>query len=332
MTRGRALTMIVYVVAAFLATMAVLLRYYVYGAGLLLPLEQHRVSHLVDTAATYLDTTTFQVRTRVPIIKTVSWYGDPAADGASTAVWVEFSSLETGYGQRIDYHERRTAFDRRSGLAVACCDAYVDDDSTARQTGLAFRLPYGAEPREYPMFDPVLKREVPLKYERVENVEGLRTYRYSSTVGPAKVEDLPGQVPGKVLGLPGREFVSVTKYVRITRTLWVEPESGLPVRVEERRTDTLRTADQVDRLVSLQADLITDPGDVAAQVAEAGAFRWRAIVIRDVAPIVFLAVALLVLPVTMLVAARVRRRARAGRSAAAQDQQQVPGHDLADTG
>jgi hypothetical protein len=329
MTRAQLLRTIPYVVVAFLVTMAVLLRYYVYGNGLTLPLEQRRISHLTASAATYLDTATFQVRTGVPVTDTVSLYGDPTAGDERTAVWVEFSSMETSYGQRIDYHERRTAFDRRTGLAVACCDEYIDDDMGVRQTGLAFRLPYAAEPRGYPMFDPVLKRQVTLRYEREETVDGLPTYRYSYTVGPAKVEDLPGQVPGRVLGLPQWKLVDVARYVRITRTLWVEPESGLPVQVREQRVDTLRTPDQVDRLVSFQADLATEPGDVDAQVAEAAGFRRWAILIRDAFPVICLL--LVIAPVAVALRMGVRRR-RAGGSAAAQDQQEVPGHDLAGAG
>jgi hypothetical protein len=327
-TGAQVLRTIPYVVVAFLLTMAVLLRYYVYGNGLMLPLEQRRIYHLTAPAATYLDTATFQVRTGVPVTDTVSLYGDPAAGDQNTAVWVEFSSLETAYNQRIDYHERRTAFDRHTGLTVGCCGEYIDDDTAVRQTGLAFRLPYGAEPRGYPIFDPVLKRQVTLRYEREETVQGLPVYRYSYTVGPAKVEDLPDQVPGRVLGLPEWKLVSVARYVRITRTLWVEPESGLPVQVQERRVDTLRTPDQVDRLVSFQADLVTEPGDVDVQVGEAAGFRQWAIMIRDVLPAVFLALVF----VPLAVAARMGlRRRRAERSAAAQDQQQVPGHDLPDT-
>ncbi|WP_405144934.1 DUF3068 domain-containing protein [Sphaerisporangium sp. NBC_01403] len=330
MTREQLLRTIPYVVVAFLVTMAVLLRYYVYGNSLMLPLDQRRISHLTAPAATYLDTATFQVRTGVPMTETVSLYGDPVAGDARTAVWVEFSSLETGYGQRIDYHERRTAFDRHTGLTVDCCDAYIDQDTAVRQTGLAFRLPYGAEPRGYPIFDTVLKRQVTLRYEGEETVEGLPTYRYSYTVGPAKVEDLPDQMPGKVLGLPAWKLVSVARYVRITRTMWVEPESGLPVRTREQRQDTLRTPDQVDRLVSFQADLTTEPGDVDAQVGEAAGFRRWAIMIRDVFPVVCLVLALVVIPVA--VAVRLRRRPKAEGSAPAQDEQEVPGHDLADAG
>jgi hypothetical protein len=319
------------VVVAFLVTMAVLLRSHVYQNSLVLPLEQRRTHQLTTaatgTAASHLDTATLQVRHGVPLIATIGLYGDAAAGDDRTAVWVEFSTLETAFGQRVDYHERRTAFDRRTGMIVDCCDPYVDDVPGARQSGLAFRLPFAAEPREYPIYDPVLRRQVPLRFEGEDVVEGLPVYRYGYAAGPVKVEDLPDVLTREALGLPkgGSKYVSVSRHVRIARTLWVEPESGLPVRVREQRTDTLRTADQVDRLVALRADLATDPADVARFVAEARGWRTWATLVRDVLPVAFLALAL-------AVAAVARWAGRRRPSATAQHEQQVPGHDLAQAG
>lgn len=318
--------------AAFLTCMAGLLRYYVYPGALVLPLDQRQTYHLAASAATYLDTASLEVHAGVPVVNTVSLYGDARAGDDRTAVWVEFASLETENGRRIDYHERRTAFDRRTGMAVDCCEDYIDADTEVRQTGLAFRLPFAAAPRQYPVFDPVLKREVPLRFQAEERIDGLTVYRYAYTVGPAKVEDLPDQLTGRALGLKRRGLVAVARYVRITRTLWVEPESGLPVRVREQRLDTLRTSDQVDRLIAFQADLVTEPQDEAVLVAQARGFRRWVISVRDVLPVACLLLALI--PAVVSRRLRVRRARTAARSlsAAAQDQQQVPGDDLAQAG
>ncbi|ETK33622.1 DUF3068 domain-containing protein [Microbispora sp. ATCC PTA-5024] len=314
--------------AAFLVTVAALFRFYVYPHTLVLPLEQTRVYRMASPSATYLDSATFQLRTGVPVENTVSLYGDPSAGDDRTAVWVEFSSLETGDGQRLDYHERRTAFDRRTGEAVNCCGEYVDDDTGVSQTGLAFRLPFHAEPRTYEMFDPVLKRQAPLRFERAETVEGVPVYRYTYSAGPVKVEDLPDQVPGASVGLPSWRRISVSRYTEITRTLWVEPESGLTVKAEERRRDTLRTPDQVERQTSFQADLVMNEGDVQARAAEAARFRQWIVLVRDVVPVGFLVLGGVLL--AMYAWQRAARLAR--RLSAPQDEQQVPGHDLANAG
>lgn len=323
---------------AFLLTVGALFHFYVYPRTTVLPLEQTRVQRLVSPSATYLDSATFRLYRGVPVQNTVAIYGDPQAGDDRTAVWVEFSSLDTRDGDRIDYHERRTAFDRRTGLTVDCCGEYVDEDPGVRQTGLAFRLPFRAEPRTYGMFDPVLRREAPMRFEREESVEGLAAYRYTYSAGPVKVADLPDLVPGASVGLPDETRVAVARYTEITRTIWVEPESGLTVRTEERRRDTLRTPDQVERQVAFEADLRTSTGDVRAFVSEASRFRRWILLTRDWIPLgcAALAVALAALYGWQRRARAARSRSAAGSSAgssaAAQHEQEVPGHDLANAG
>ncbi|MEU6407173.1 DUF3068 domain-containing protein [Microbispora sp. NPDC046933] len=314
---------------AFLITVGALFHFYVYPRTTILPLEQTRIQRLVSPSATYLDTATFRLHRNVPVQNTVAVYGDPQAGDDRTAVWVEFSSLDTRDGERVDYHERRTAFDRRTGLAVECCGEYVDEDPGVRQTGLAFRLPAGAEPRSYTMFDPVLRREAPMRFEREETVEGVPTYRYTYSAGPVKTGDLPGPVPGPSVGMPDEERVAVARYTEITRTIWVEPESGLTVRTQERRRDTLRTPDQVERQVAFDADLMTSSAEVRAFADEAARFRRWILLAREWIP---LACGLLAALLAVVLAVGFRIATRPRRSAAAQHQQQVPGHDLANAG
>ncbi|ADG87530.1 hypothetical protein TBS_24540 [Thermobispora bispora] len=313
---------------AFMITAAVLLRYYVYPATLVLPLEQNRTYRLEASSAVYLDTTTYELRAGVPVVQTVTLLGDPAAGDDRVAVWTEASSLETEQGERIDYHERRTAFDRRTGMIVDCCEGYVDSDPAAAQRGLAFRLPFGARPQGYPMYEPLVKQEVRLRFDGTETVAGVETYRYTYRVGPVKIEDLPDPVPGRSVGLPSWRRITVARYTEVDRTLWVEPESGLIVKTLLRRHDTLRTPDQVERQTSLQAELVTSEGDVRALAEEA--LRWRrwAQLVRDVVPALCLGIGGLLAAV--LVGLRAARAVR--RSAAAQHEQQVPGHELADAG
>ncbi|MBG0821036.1 DUF3068 domain-containing protein [Planomonospora sp. ID91781] len=309
--------------AAFLFTLAALLRLHVYEGVLALPLEQDRTYHLATSDGDYFDHGTLSFREGVPLVATVTLKGDPAAGNGDTAVWTEFTSLADARGNRIDYHERRTAFDRRTAMTVNCCGEYVDEDAQARQSGLAFRLPFRAEPRSYPMYDTVLRRAVTLRFEGEGDVQGIRAHRYGYTVGPIKIEDVPGSLPGRALGLPGRPALGVSRYAEVTRTLWVEPESGLTVKTMESHRQTLRTVDGVERAVSLRADLVMSPEDVAAEVAAARAFTRWALLVRDVLPGAFC----LLGAVLLLVAVRLRRPVPP--SAAAQDEQQVPAHDLA---
>ncbi|MBB2909780.1 hypothetical protein FHS43_001026 [Streptosporangium becharense] len=294
-------------VGAFLLTFAALLRFFVYEGVLALPLQHNRTYRLESPVSTFLDTGTLVSYDRVPLVSTTTLSGDAAAGDGNVAVWTEFTTLDTPFGERVAYHERRTAFDRRTGLAVDCCDGYVDDDPGARQTGLAFRLPFRAQPRVYPMYDTVLRRPVPLLFEREEEVRGLRTYRYAYRTGFIKIEDLPGKLPGRLLGLPGTRSVAVARYAQVSRTLWVEPESGLTVRAQEQHRQELRTSDGRGRRVSLRADLVTPASEVAGMVAEARAFTRWVLVVRDALPGFLFAVGLVFLLLAVRPLERLRR-------------------------
>lgn len=277
--------------SAFLVTLAALLRFHVYGQLAVFPPNQHLSFTLESPSATYFDTATYKVRRGVPVTQTVAFHGDPAAGDERTAVWTEFSSLETGDGRRVDYHERRSGFDRRTGMIRDCCDGYVDDGAEVRQSGLAFFPPPGAQPRTYPVFDTVLRRQVRLGFEGREEVAGLPVYRYSYTAGPVPAAEPPVELPGTVLGRKTDKPVTAVRYTWITRTLWMEPESGLPVRVREERTDTLRTGDGKNSLIAFTATLETRPDDVAALAARASGSRALMIAVRDVVPLVLLVLA-----------------------------------------
>jgi hypothetical protein len=308
---------------AFLFTLVPLLRGYVYDKVIRVPLEQSSTSHLYATSATYFDTAAMRSRTG-PVELTRALTGDPGAGDDDHAVWVEAASLDTADGDRIDYHERRVAFDRRTGAIVNCCGEYVGGDTAARQSGLAFRWPFGAGRHDYTFYDPQVKRALPIVFEGQETVDGVTAYRYRQRVPPTKVEDLAIRIPGKTLGLPYERGFTVTRWAQTERTIWVEPVSGVPVKTEENLRETYRTADGVERLVALRADLRTPADEVAANVAQAEAYiswtRW----LRTLLPVGA------AVPGVLLILAGLRLMA-ARRSAPAQDEQQVPRHDLANS-
>ncbi|GII33095.1 DUF3068 domain-containing protein [Planotetraspora mira] len=311
---------------AFLLTLVPLLHGFVYDKVIRVPLEHSSLSHMYAEAATYFDTAA--MRSRVgDVVLTRALNGDTGAGDDQRAVWLESSSLDTADGDRLDYHERRVAFDRRTGAIVNCCGEYVDDDPAVRQAGLAFRWPFGAQKRDYEYFDPQVKRTLPMVFDGQETVEGVTTYRYRQSVPATKIEDVATRIPGKSLGLPGDKSFTVTRWAQTERTVWVEPVSGVPVKFEEKRRETLRTADGVERLVALAADLRTPDDEIAVNEAEAAAYaswsRW----LRTIAPIGAAGAGVLLIAGGIW-ASRPRRRSRRG-SAPAQDEQQVPRRDLA---
>ncbi|MCG5216240.1 DUF3068 domain-containing protein [Streptosporangium sp. KLBMP 9127] len=280
---------------AFLLTLSLLVRLHVYPSGTALPVEQSRVIHLSAANATVFDTARLESRRGVGVEMTMARYGDALAGTGDTAVWTEFLSLTAVRGPRIDYHERRVPFDRRSGEIVDCCGAYVDADDQARPRGLAFRWPAGARPTAYQVYDPVVRRAVTARFDGIEEVAGVRAHRYVQRFVNDRIAQPALPLPGRVLGLKSRAEVPAAAFLDGRRTYWVEPASGIVVSIRENLTRTLRTADRRGEVLALAADLRTSEWDERYSAAEANAFRtWVTVTGLVVPGVLLLAGALLI--------------------------------------
>jgi len=270
---------------AFLITLAALVRFYVYPSGLVLPAEQVRITKLTTESGSYFDAATLRTHRDVPLETAVARYGDTVRSTPDVAVWTEFVSLTTRDGQRVDYHERRAAFDRRTGQAVNCCENYVDENGNPAPRGLVFRWPFGARPIAYQVYDPLVRRPVAARFEGIETLYGVRVNRYAQRLVNERLVQRAMELPGTVLGLGGRETFPVNAYLEGTRTFWVEPESGMVIGFRENLVKTLRTADGGGRLVALAADMRTSTGDERWNAGEAQQFLRRAALVDRVIPL-----------------------------------------------
>ncbi|WP_197093964.1 DUF3068 domain-containing protein [Nonomuraea sp. SBT364] len=306
---------------AFLLTLIPLMRWHVSARVFTAPLEQQSMTRSVAESATYLDPATMKAETGT-LVRTRWLIGDVLTGDERRAVWTESVSLATRDERRLDYHERRLAFDRRTGVIVNCCGEYLDEDARIKQSGQAFRWPFQAPRRDYTLFDLRLRRAVRVSYDGVERVRGVETHRYVQRT-PRQV--VPGEqppVPRRLLGLKGKGDVGVARYAEIRRTFWVEPVSGLPVKTTDRVTETLVTADGSGRLVALDGVFTTADGDVRAALDTAAFYRRWDLVAGTVTPV---GGGLLGAGCVIAAIRLVRRR-----SPAAQDEEQVPGDELAD--
>ncbi|MGS2643065.1 DUF3068 domain-containing protein [Streptosporangium sp. LJ11] len=307
------------VAGAFLITLAALVRLYIYPSGLLLPAEQDRITKLTTESGSYFDTATLRTHRGVPLETVVARYGDTVRSTPDVAVWTEFVSLATRDGRRVDYHERRAAFDRRTGLAVNCCENYVDENANPAPRGLVFRWPFGTRPVAYQVYDPLVRRPVTARFEGIETLYGVRVNRYAQRLVNERLVQQAMELPGSVLGLGGGKPFPVNAYLEGTRTFWVEPESGMVIGFRENLVKTLRTPDGRGRLVALAADMRTSAGDERWNAGEARQFRRWTTLVNQVIP---LSCAVLG---ALLLAAGLRVQARASTPTGSTPADPVPG-------
>jgi Porin PorA len=275
---------------AFLLTGAGMLRWYAAPQAALVPLDPDVTVTLTGTGAAY-DLAVGGTRTG-PLTERVVIRGGGGAAGI--AVWTVDRRLTGPGGVPLRLADERVTLDRRTAVAVACCG------ERPVHGGLTYLFPVGLARADQQVFDPATGRTAPARYAGEEIVAGQRTYRFTQSV-PAtdlRADALPGApaLPADPTGTPGtlarsgppgaRSAADTTGRVLAAsqRTLWVEPASGVVVRVEERRQE--RLVPLAGKPVTLlDVRLRTDAGSVQRLAALAHDRRTRLVALRSSAPL-----------------------------------------------
>jgi hypothetical protein len=117
-------------------------------------------------------------------------------------------------------------------------------DTSVRHVGLSYKWPIDAKKQTYQFFQPDVRQAFPAVYSGTDKVKGLTVYKYVCETGDQ---------PYKVQGLyPGT--------YNDTRTVWVEPRTGVIVNGVEHQTQTL-----ADGTLALDTTLSFDPSAIDFQ-------------------------------------------------------------------
>lgn len=131
-------------------------------------------------------------------------------------------------GRLITNTTDRVAIDRKTAMAVndPKYHANVDGDPTIQHHGLSYEFPIGTKkhPKQpYPFFDTVVGQAFPMNYVDTEKIEGLKVYKFVQ-----KIVNQPVYTNGVLPSL----------YTN-TRTVWVEPTTGVIIKGQEELTQLL---------------------------------------------------------------------------------------------
>ena len=290
---------------AFLFVLALLLRFYLPGQVIKLPLNEYVVTTLMGHDVSYFSEKQVAVMTGVTAKATSTIEGDVAAGSGSTAVWNDFTAVEdTTNGQPIQYTSQRSAFDRRSGQIVDCCGAYVSVSNvgthTGHQSGLAYAWPLGTQKQTYQVFDPFLARPEPFRYQGTATINGVGTDKFVEHV--TKQQFASQTLPGSLVGYPDQPTVTLPEYIGETNTYFVDPVTGEPVDVNENLTLSLENITGATRLVLFRGDLAATPQSISGAVGAVNSSHLKIEFIEDIGPLVcvLLGVVLLVLGITLI--------------------------------
>ncbi len=181
----------------------------------------------------------FQPLTGVRVTSTRKVLGIPGKATDNNAFWqTGVTSSVDGYGG-ISFSDEGVSIDRVSGEATNCCGDYQRADGTPEapgemvpvtHQGLYFKFPFDVQQQTYQWWDGDLDRAMPINFVRTEDLKGLTTYVFEQKLGP--------EVVGHNDGIPGDAFGSATPVsadlvYENTRTLWVEPVTGVIIKGQE---------------------------------------------------------------------------------------------------
>jgi hypothetical protein len=300
---------VVFGLGVFFLVIAAALQFYAVPNLVKIPLSQNKTSVSEATDVTYLDYSVLEIKTAQNLRATRKIRSDVRASSDDHVVFDEFLTVENAdTGKLVSATTDRVALDRHDAHAVNCCNEAVESKPT-EHTGLTYTFPLGTEKKTYQYFDTTALKAFPMEFQGTENLGGLTVYRFRQTV-PEQVLSQKG-VPGSLIGR-SEPLLTADQVYSNTRTVWVEPTSGMIVKGQEEQLQVLRADGGPDTTV-LKAKVAFTEDNVAAGVKEAKSKRSEITLISKTLPTAALAVGILLVLVGIVLLLVGRRGSSAGR-------------------
>lgn len=301
---GKKLAVILTGLGVFVLGVALLARFYAYDRLAVVPLDQDTVSVSEGPGATIFDIASQQEIT-VDLVSTRNVVGDVEASekasdelGRDIAVWETLvytdepgAEVSADSPPRSGSHDL-VAFDRHTGETVKCCDTYtvtaaddrgVEEKDTIGFEGLYFKFPFQTEKKTYRFWDGSLREAPEIEYKETETIEGLEVYRFEQVIPPTTVGNLTA--PASFFDIDEEGDVTLDRVYSNTRTLWIEPETGVIIRGQE---DQLSVAEYEGEQVATLTDVTIgyNPETISDNVDTYSALSTQLKLIRIWVPIV----------------------------------------------
>lgn len=229
----------------FLIVAAVLVRAYAYPSLAKVPAEYDGITKLESKGAQVFNSDPEVLATETTDLDITSQtIADTGADQPDDVVtWVNSTTVNRADGTTFQQSRERVAFDVVSGAGVVCesCETWIEvaDGEQVSTTfeGQIYKFPFGTEKKTYPVWDGATGQAVDARFEGEEKIDGLTVYKFVQRIDPTVVETR--EVPGSVFGST-ESSVEAEMWYEMTRTFYIEPETGSPVNRIENRVQELR--------------------------------------------------------------------------------------------
>jgi Porin PorA len=248
--------LVLLVVGALFLVLAPLLRWYAYPRLAVAPQDQASTTVSSGTDVTVFSIPALlagedpEVVTDVTSTRGTVSVVEDLPEGTSTddvAVWETVVDTTNADGDTLTATRSIVAFDRRTGAGVEGYGQSIDGDPIDHE-GQILKFPFGTEQRDYEFWDIALREATPAVFDGEDEIDGMTVYRFVQTIEPTVVSQL--EVPGSLAGSDAPSIEADRTYAN-TRTLWVEPETGVIIRgQEEQDTVLVYQGDEVATITS----------------------------------------------------------------------------------
>ncbi|MBR7742189.1 DUF3068 domain-containing protein [Phycicoccus sp. BSK3Z-2] len=241
------------VLGALFIGFGVLAKPYLYDRLAVVPLDQDSQSVSVGTGVDALwphgtgedariDKLTDVSVTSTRTIKGIPGVVEEAGVADTEAFWqttVRSQAEVDGRLVDLSYSDAGVSVDRRTGEATNCCGDYAsagdltDPDLVEPRTyeGNYFKFPFDTKQQDYAWWDGAVGRADPIRFVEEDEVEGVRVYVFRQSIGPETVDTL--DIPAYLFDATASGSVEADAVYSNTRTLWVEPVTGVLVDGQE---------------------------------------------------------------------------------------------------
>ncbi|MGI8666624.1 MAG: DUF3068 domain-containing protein [Jatrophihabitans sp.] len=283
----KALSSILVLVAVFCLLLAGLLRFYAPSRAEKTPLNLD-IKQVATGPAKILNSSTGQLED-TNLIATRRVRSDSAVSNSDVTVIQETlcivkdvdnppECVSAQDSRLVSFTTDRVAADRKSAESVHGAkygeNINSDTNASAQHLGLTYKWPFHAKKQSYKFFDPVSLQAPDAKFISTEKLVGLNLYKYEAVIDNV---DLPvgPNIPGKYSD---------------TRTVWVDPLTGVIVKGIEHQVRTL-----ADGTPALDTTLTFDQASIDYQAKQAKDGHSKINQLTVVLPLILLVLGLLAL-------------------------------------
>lgn len=300
----RIIGLVLSALGVFGIVLGLLLPFYAYERLALVPLNRTAESISEGKNMTVFYIGKLRQERGVDVVATRLVQGNPQAAEAKpdgrVMVWDVGVVIEDTDGTVVNSSLDHLCLDRATNEAVRPCagegiednssDNKIDADDAVTHQGLSYKFPFGTEAREYSYFDNLAKKPFPARYEGTEEIEGVEVYKFVQKIPLTKLPVPDTAIPGSIVNQPGVPSITVGRFYENTRTLWVEPYSGIIVKGQEEQEQTLRGSDGRPLLTVFGGTLVFNEDTVKKSATDAADARSQLRLVRTVGPAVLISV------------------------------------------